>query len=72
MMCFIDHVDKLQHTYANCIAGTIQANQQCMRGEKPQKRTFCGAGVKEFCTITFQDLGTPLRQNHVENGDDWR
>jgi hypothetical protein len=72
MMCSIDHIDKLQLTYANCIAGTIQANQQCVRGEKPQKRTFVELTKKSFARSPFQDLGTSLRQNPVEHSDDWR
>jgi hypothetical protein len=71
-MCSINHIDKLQLAYANCIAGTIQANQRCVCGEKPQKTHFCGADEKEFCIITFQDLGTSLQQNPIEHSDNWQ
>jgi hypothetical protein len=54
MMCSIDHVDKLQHTYANCIAGTIQANQQCVRGENRKKHTFVELAKKSFARSPFR------------------
>jgi hypothetical protein len=71
-MCSINYVDKLQHMYANCIAGTIQANQQCVHGKKLQKRTFVEPMQKSFVRSPFQDLGTPLPQIPVEHGDDWQ